>query len=496
MKKILCLLLSFGIVCSCFVGCSKTEEPEFTVPLPADGINTAPTTSVDAPVDEITPTESIIMESVQEGVQKEEITPLPANPTVGDIFDRVLITLRQAEGVCAKLTIHVNAELAGKSYDATATTKINNRTGEVFYRSEEWDSDGEVIGLPYSGNETYIVWDDMSQEYVSYERDIWDEQETDVVYRLCRGYDDGNIQNLPLTALMFEPFISYTGEKEVIDGKSYHVLKGASVPNSKIIMYISEDNFELRSAKIYIGYESDDRYIKLSEMKFTYAAQEIEAPNWKDKAVAILDCSQKESTNFFGSKYAPIADKDLIVTADNVQLSIGSSAADLFDAQFSCYEWADLKTLSQLDIEEDDVDATPDTLLKPGEIAKCCLDQIVRDETEENAAQHALLGWKYYDVYIYNSTDEPLAIRDCTISALVWTNAFLDDMDVCSLSFIDCRALFGSNMRGTYTDNGLRGIIWDKDEYTIGVELYAKAYVIVAQLKNGPDIFTAYLEQE
>lgn len=184
------------------------------------------------------------------------------------------------------------------------------------------------------------------------------------------------------------------------------------------------------------------------------------------------------------------------MTADNVQLSIGSSAADLFDAQFSCYEWADLKILSQLDIEEDDVDATPDTLLQPGEVAKCCLDQIIRDEAEENAAQHALLGWKYYDVYIYNSTDAPLAIRDCTISAFGWTDAFLDDMNVYSLSFVDCRALFGSNMRGMYTDNGLRGIIWDKTEYIIGVELYSRAYAIIAQLKNGPDIFTAYLEQE
>lgn len=34
MKKILCLLLSFGIVCSCFVGCGKKEEdPSFSVPL-------------------------------------------------------------------------------------------------------------------------------------------------------------------------------------------------------------------------------------------------------------------------------------------------------------------------------------------------------------------------------------------------------------------------------------------------------------------------------
>lgn len=285
MKRILSLFIVACLCGSLLVGCGKTEEPEFTIALPADGTNTAPTISVEAPGEVVAPTESIVMESVEGGVQKEEITPLPENPTVGDIFDRVLITLRKAEGVCAELTIHANAELAGKSYDATATTKINNRTGEVFYRSEEWDSDGEVIGRPYSGNETYIVWDDMSREYVSYERDIWDEQETDVAYRLCRGYDDGSIQNIPMTALMFEPFVSYTGE-EVIDGKSYHVLEGASFPNSKIIMYISEDNFELHSAKLYIGYESDDKYIKLSEMKFTYAAQEIEAPDWKDKAVS------------------------------------------------------------------------------------------------------------------------------------------------------------------------------------------------------------------
>ena len=325
---------------------------------------------------------------------------------------------------------------------------------------------------------------------------MWDEQEIDVSYSLCRGYGDSNVQNLPLTALGLEPFVSYAGEKEVVDGKSYYVLKGATVPNSKIIMHISEDNFELHSVKIYIDYESDEKYAQLSEMKFTYAAQEIEAPDWKDKAVSDF-FSEREFTNFFGpSKYAPIADKDLIVTADNVQLSIGSSAADLFDAQFSYYEWADLKILSQLELEEDDVDATPDTLLQPGEVAKCGLDQIARDETEENVFEHALLGWKYYDVYIYNSTDAPLAIRDCTICAFAWDDAFLDDMHVGSLSFIDCRALFGSNMRGMYTDNGLRGVIWDKNEYTIGVELYARAYMIVAQLKSGPDIFTAYLEQE
>ena len=101
----------------------------------------------------------------------------------------------------------------------------------------------------------------------------------------------------------------------------------------------------------------------------------------------------------------------------------------------------------------------------------------------------------YYWQLMYNPSDEPVKIQNSVISALIWNNIFIDEINVQSLSLFDCRALFGPNMHGRVANDGAMGIMWQKNNCSVGINFTLSAGPIVVQLNDGPDIFTAIFEQ-
>ena len=130
MRKFIAPLLIMCIFALSLVGCAKNEEPPaMVVPIPEQQLGeeivtpseTLPPESDMDLGNESTKPDSTPTQTVIEPVT--EITPLPEDFTVNDIFDRMWIAIRKADGLT--VAVYPRGESEPKTLDI-----FNNKSGE------------------------------------------------------------------------------------------------------------------------------------------------------------------------------------------------------------------------------------------------------------------------------------------------------------------------------------------------------------------------------
>lgn len=492
MKKFVAPLLIMCIFVFSLAGCAKNEEPPaMVVPIPEQQLGE----EIVAP-SEILPPESDMdlgnengnpdstpAQTVIEPVA--EITPLPEDFTVNDIFDRMWIAIYKADGLTA--TVYPQGESEPKTLDM-----FNNKSGEWAHTEKRTRT--SLDGSEYTVDIAQYVILDNPGHYTSYEKRTTTRADSEeVLMSYAEGRNYVNAQNTVLSLLTLEPFFTYQDSNVVIDNQEYYVLS-ASVQGVSFECYVNMQTFELHYIKSRAPAE-DDAEAENVECVITYGPVEISVPTWSTEAEEELgkEYSHEYAGFFPVSTLKPVTADDMFIALENVTIRLGDSAQPLFTTSFQSFEISSLDVTQltekdQVAVDQTAVAAKSTDLLQPNEVALCSLLGAYDPATAYD--------WVHREEYvfaIYNPTNEPIEIRNGIVGALLCEGKFMGTISTEDLLYEDCRALFGGATSGAMLDNYIIAALWDKPGYDVLFCQSLLGNMLLIQQDDGPDLISTIL---
>lgn len=377
MRKFIAPLLIMCICVLSLAGCAKNEEsPVMVVPiteqqLGGEIVNPTETLPSESDMDsgnengkpDSTPTQTVIGPTT-------EITPLPEDFTVNNIFDRMWIAIRKADGLT--VAVYPRGESEPKTLDI-----FNNKSGErahtETYTNASWDGSEYTVDIAQ-----YIILDGPGH-YTSYEKRITTRAESEeVLMSYTEGRRYAEAQNTVLVLLTLEPFFTYQDSNVVIENQEYYVLS-ASVQGMSCECYVNMQTFELHYVKSSAP-SGDDAEVENIDCVITYGPVEISVPTWSTEAEEELgeEYSHEYAGFFPVSTLKPATADDMFIALENVTIRLGDSAQPLFTTSFQSFEISSLDVTQltekdQVAVDQTAVAAKSTDLLQPNEVALCSL---------------------------------------------------------------------------------------------------------------------------
>ena len=489
MRKFIAPLLIMCIFVLSLAGCAKNEEPPaMVVPIPEQqpvGETVIPPETLPSESDIDLGDESVKPDSTPAQTVIEpvaEITPLPEDFTVNDIFDRMWITIRKVDGLT--VAVYPQGESEPKTLDV-----FNNKSGEWAHTEKRTRT--SLDGSEYTVDIAQYVILDNPGHYTSYEKRTTTRADSEeVLMSYAEGRNYVNAQNTVLSLLTLEPFFTYQDSNVVIDNQEYYVLS-ASVQGVSFECYVNMQTFELHYIKSSAPAE-DDAEAENVECVITYGPVEISVPTWSTEAEEELgkEYSHEYAGFFPVSTLKPVTADDMFVAVENVTIRLGDSAQSLFDTKFQSFEISSLD-VTQVTVKDQVAVAAKSTdLLQPHEVALCSLSGAYDPATAYD--------WVHREEYvfaIYNPTNEPIEIRNGIVGALFFEGKFMGTISTENLLYEDCRALFGGATSGAVFESYVMASLWDKPGYDILFCQSLFGNMLLIQQDDGPDLISTMLAE-
>lgn len=493
MRKFIAPLLIMCICVLSLAGCAKNEEPPaMVVPIPEQqpvGETVIPPETLPSESDidlgnesvkpDSTPTQTVIGPTT-------EITPLPEDFTVNDIFDRMWIAIRKADGLT--VAVYPRGESEPKTLDI-----FNNKSGEWAHTEKRTRT--SLDGSEYTVDIAQYVILDNPGHYTSYEKRTTTRADSEeVLMSYAEGRNYVNAQNTVLSLLTLEPFFTYQDSNVVIDNQEYYVLS-ASVQGVSFECYVNMQTFELHYIKSSAPAEGDAEAENVECV--TYGPVEISVPTWSTEAEEELgkEYSHEYAGFFPVSTLKPVTADDMFIALENVTIRLGDSAQPLFTTSFQSFEISSLDVTQltekdQVAVDQTAVAAKSTDLLQPNEVALCSLLGAYDPATAYD--------WVHREEYvfaIYNPTNEPIEIRNGIVGALFFEGKLMGTISTENLLYEDCRALFGGATSGAVFESYVMASLWDKSGYDILFCQSLFGNMLLIQQDDGPDLISTMLAE-